>query len=172
MATVTPYRVYSQSRLIELSCSNIEKGCEWTGTEDSALQYHLNSDDLTTDNWLEGCDYASVGCVFCKDEEIERHQYKKKLSDTVLVDEDLADVLETVWLAKDKWYHLGLQLKVDSGTLDAIEKEERRNEDRLRRMLITWLRANGKKSWQMLQDALRAKSVDHADVAEDVLICK
>ena len=113
-----------------------------------------------------------MGCVFCKDEEIERHQYKKKLSDTVLVDEDLADVLETVWLAKDKWYHLGLQLKVDSGTLDAIEKEERRNEDRLRRMLITWLRANGKKSWQMLQDALRAKSVDHADVAEDVLICK
>ena len=60
-------------------CPNRREGCIWNGPE-TELENHLNTNNLTTDNWLEGCEHAIVKCIFCHDEEKKRHEYTSGLN--------------------------------------------------------------------------------------------
>ena len=151
-------------------CRNKREGCTWNGSE-YELENHLNTKNLTKDNWLKGCEHTIVKCIYCHGEEKKRHQYTSGLK-TALTVNDLNDVLNTAWLASDEWYNIGLTLGIKFTTLKVINMEERKSEDCLRRVLEEWLKTAGEKTWEMLQEALKDVKVGCAGVAEDVLICK
>ena len=68
--------------------------------------------------------------------------------------------------ANKKWYEIGLLLKVDLATLDAIDEEEKESSKKLLRMLKHWLQAGTNRSWEALDKALRNKTVARSDVAD------
>ena len=55
-----------------------------------------------------------------------------------------------------EWYHLGLQLDVDSFKLRQIQVDARRNQDHLTFMFETWLQVCENPSWQDVVQALKA----------------
>ena len=66
----------------------------------------------------------------------------------------------SVYPARSRYYNLGLNLGVDSSTLDSIKLTVRDQSDKgLREVLLTWLRQNGRHSWKDIVDALKAPSV-------------
>ena len=64
-----------------------------------------------------------------------------------------------------QWYHLGLQLKVRTGTLDRIGTQFHDPRDQLLEMLKTWLTTSDNTSWKTLTDALRSRSVGASQLA-------
>ena len=64
-----------------------------------------------------------------------------------------------------QWYHLGLQLKVRTGTLDRIRTQFTDPRDQLLEMLKTWLTSSDNTSWKTLTDALRSRSVGASQLA-------
>ena len=64
---------------------------------------------------------------------------------------DLTSNVETT-----EWYHLGLQLNVDSFKLRQIQVDARRNQERLTLMFETWLQVCENPSWQDVVQALKA----------------
>ena len=75
---------------------------------------------------------------------------------------DLPEVFTSVFDARAKWQDLGLVLKIDAASLDAIEMDNPRNvQGCLRCLLKIWLRrAQPKPSWEALAEALRSPLVD------------
>ena len=64
--------------------------------------------------------------------------------------DDLGCVVEEVLDVSAQWYHLGLQLKVRSGTLDRIRTQFPDTRDQLLEMLKVWLTTSGNTSWKTL----------------------
>ena len=64
-----------------------------------------------------------------------------------------------------QWYHLGLQLKVRTGTLDRIRTQFSDPRDQLLEMVKTWLTTSDNTSWRTLIDALRSQSVGASQLA-------
>ena len=64
-----------------------------------------------------------------------------------------------------QWYHLGLQLKVRTGTLDKIRTQFTDPRDQLLEMLKTWLTTSDNTSWKTLTHALRSRSVEATQLA-------
>ena len=64
-----------------------------------------------------------------------------------------------------EWYDLGLQLKVRTGTLDAIRPEFNAPKHQLREMLKAWLTTGNNPSWKTLVDALRSRMVGASQLA-------
>ena len=120
---------------------------------------------------LEGCEHAIVKCIFCLGEEKRRHQYTSGLKTVITVD-DLNDVLNTAWFARDVWYNIGLTLGLRFDILEVIRMEERESKDCLRCVLLEWLKTAGEKNWEILREAMRDFKVGRVGVAEDILICK
>ena len=79
--------------------------------------------------------------------------------------DDLGEVMEEVLDASTQWYHLGLQLKVRTGTLDRIRSQFHDPRDQLMEMLKTWLTTSGNTSRKMLTDALGSRSVGASHLA-------
>ena len=73
--------------------------------------------------------------------------------------DDLGQVLEELQDVRDRWYRLGLQLKVNVGALETIREKCSDSRDWLLEMLKTWLTASDNTSWRVLTDALRSRSV-------------
>ena len=48
----------------QVYCSNEKEGCKWMG-ELEQLDNHLNLNDLSEKNKLEGCEFAKIKCAFC-----------------------------------------------------------------------------------------------------------
>ena len=65
----------------------------------------------------------------------------------------------------ERWYRLGLQLKVRIATLDRIRAQFSNPIDRLREILRTWLTTSDKPCWTTLTDALRCRSVQASQLA-------
>ena len=79
--------------------------------------------------------------------------------------EDLRDVLNELNQVRDKWYNLGLQLKVSVTELQKIEAEYKTDTGTcLRQMLIKWLEL-GNASWESLCGALQSPLVLGGDAA-------
>ena len=64
-----------------------------------------------------------------------------------------------------QWYHLGLQLKVRTGTLDNIQAQFPDPKRQLLEMLKTWLTTSDNTTWKTLTDALRSRSVGASQLA-------
>ena len=87
-----------------------------------------------------------------------------------LTPDDLCDVLEAVWEARSKWYNIGLQLGITSGTLDSISKANNQNpDDCLTAMIKDWLRSGRPKPlWAAVARALKSPMVGYAQLAEQL----
>ena len=78
---------------------------------------------------------------------------------------DIGQVLEEVLDVSAQWYHLGLQLKVRTGTLDNIQAQFPDSQRQLLEMLKTWLITSDNTSWRTLIAALRSQSVGASQLA-------
>ena len=63
------------------------------------------------------------------------------------------------------WYDLGLQLKVNIGTLKSIRAEFSAPKHHLREMLNAWLTTGDNPNWKILTDALRSRMVGASHLA-------
>ena len=87
------------------------------------------------------------------------------ISGNKLTLDDLGQVMEEVLDVSAQWYHLGLQLKVRTGTLDRIRTQFHDPRDQLLETLKTWLTASDNTSWKTLTDALGSRSVGASQLA-------
>ena len=84
-----------------------------------------------------------------------------------LSNKDLRIVQRAAWDARAKWYNIGLELEIDSGTLDVIERNSKDIDSCFRAMLTTWLKmVDPKRTWEALAEALRSPTVGYEHLAE------
>ena len=69
----------------------------------------------------------------------------------------MREVLDLTWNYRAKWKFLGIELGIDIGTLDAIEKNNREVEDCLVQLLSKWLRSKATRS--AMTKALQSRKV-------------
>ena len=73
--------------------------------------------------------------------------------------DDLGCLLEEVVGLSAQWYLLGIQLKVNIGTLDNIQAQFADPKRQLLEMLKAWLTTSDSTNWKTLTNALRSQSV-------------
>ena len=64
-----------------------------------------------------------------------------------------------------RWYELGLQLQLKTGTLDSIQVQFSDPKRQLLEMLKTWLNTSDNTTWKTLTVALRSQSVGASQLA-------
>ena len=82
--------------------------------------------------------------------------------------EDLDDIVAALYQARTKWRLIGLGLKVLPGDLQAIEDENRKQEDCLRCMLTKWLEKSDNNTWEAIVQVLKKSTVGRHDVAKQI----
>ena len=83
--------------------------------------------------------------------------------------EDLGEVIQATYEARAKWYHIGIQLKLPVGTLDAIRLDFPDSTDCLTRMCSHWLRRiDPHPSWVALIGALESPPVGEGQLAQQL----
>ena len=133
------------------------------------LSEHLNMNPLPQ-NWLEGCDTAEVKCIYCR-EEFKRWQLKVKAKkmDVQLDDTHCGAVLATSFNAREKWYEIGLELKVDAKILDGFKAKHKGSADAcFYETIKVWLASKEQKSWKTLVKALSSGKVGLLQEAKEV----
>ena len=85
---------------------------------------------------------------------------KKKLTP-----DDLGKVLDEILDISARWYELGLQLQLKTGTLDSIQVQFSDPKRQLLEMLKTWLNTSDNTTWKTLTVALRSQSVGASQLA-------
>ena len=90
-------------------------------------------------------------------------------SDTLTTD-DLATLQNALFEVRDKWYHLGVQLKVPISDLKAIRTQYLNNpDDCLLEMLSCWLsNTTPSPTWQTVVDALCCAAIGRQHVADNI----
>jgi hypothetical protein len=84
---------------------------------------------------------------------------------------DLYEVQTAAWDARTKWYNIGLALKIDPGTLDVIEGNNKDIDKQFRAMLTTWLKmVDPRPTWEALAEALRSPTVGYEHLAERCML--
>ena len=80
--------------------------------------------------------------------------------------EDLGIVLTELFVVKEKWFNIGLQLSVPVKDLQWIFSEHKNDHSTgLRLMLIKWLEM-GEASWKSLSKALSSQIVEESALAK------
>ena len=79
---------------------------------------------------------------------------------------DLPQVIRAVLDARDEWYYIGLELKIDAGSLNAIRNDNRHSvQDCLLALLQKWLNNDEPKpTWGALKEALKSPLVNKAQL--------
>ena len=151
------------------TCFNEGQGCNWAYLCKEHSK-HLNVSPNER-NWLDGCDYTEVRCIYCPMcEPAKRYEIKKKLEDN-LEEKDFRLVLAMVWEARSKWYNIGLELGISSETLECIRANDRDDTEKcFVDMIKRWLQSDEveNKSFKALVRALKSPSVGREQVAEDM----
>ena len=135
------------------------------------LEKHINIHP-TPQNWLDGCDVAELNCIYCN-EKLKRWQLKVKAKkvENELDEKSCRVVVATSYIAKEKWYEIGLELNVDRDVLNQI-KLKHKGKDAVDKyfyeMIQEWLKSEQKKSWKTLITALRSSRVELIHVAKIV----
>ena len=81
--------------------------------------------------------------------------------------DNLQKIQNVAWDARAKWYNIGLELKIDAGTLDAIERDSDRTNDQFRHMLSTWLKRDKlRPTFSLLTKVLCSPTVRYEHLAE------
>ena len=90
-------------------------------------------------------------------------------TDTLSTD-DLATLQNALFEVRDKWYHLGVQLKVPISDLKAIRTQYLNNpDDCLLEMLSCWLsNTTPSPTWQTVVDALCCAAIGRQQVADNI----
>ena len=90
-------------------------------------------------------------------------------TDTLTTD-DLATLQNALFEVRDKWYHLGVQLKVPISDLKAIRTQYLNNpDDCLLEMLSCWLsNTTPSPTWQTVVDALCCAAIGRQQVADNI----
>ena len=71
--------------------------------------------------------------------------------------------------ARAKWYHIGVELKLSVGTLDAIRSDFSNSTDCFTEMCSTWLkRIDPRPSWEALTEALESPVVGEGHLAQQL----
>ena len=81
---------------------------------------------------------------------------------------DLGDVRAAVFNARNKWYDIGLALKVPVTTLDSTDSQFDNHSDKLREMLKVWLKTAAKPAWKDILDALKSPVVGEPTLASEI----
>ena len=81
--------------------------------------------------------------------------------------DDLAQIIEDIHDAVDKWHNIGIQLGLHESDLKSIESNYPRQNDRLREMICKWLQ-NKAASWKKMVTALKSRTVGEAFLAEQL----
>ena len=84
-----------------------------------------------------------------------------------LSEDDINVVYDTLYVARAKWYDIGLQLKVKSTDLDAITHESTSTTPLLE-MLKRWLKSAEETTWTHIVEALRRPSVNELPLAQRI----
>ena len=96
-------------------------------------------------------------------------KHKLWFSEELSID-DLQKIQNAAWEARAKWYNIGLELKIDAGTLDVIDRDSDRTDDQFRHMLSIWLRRDQPRPTRsLLARALRSPTVRYEHLAEQIL---
>ena len=82
-------------------------------------------------------------------------------------DKDIKHVRREIYEARAKWYDIGIELEIPTGTLKSIKSMYGSPADCLVEMLDTWLKqVDPKPSWRLLIDALEQPTVGEERLAE------
>ena len=84
------------------------------------------------------------------------------IDDDLLSHDNMKEVLDQMWNHRARWKFIGIQLQIDNGTLDAIEKDYRKVDDCLREMINYWLRNSPRRTRKTIKIALQSKQVLNA----------
>ena len=79
--------------------------------------------------------------------------------------DDLGDVYTKLYDARNKWFDIGLALKINYITLECIRSEKSDTSDGLRRMLAHRIQSGGPLTWTDLSGCLRHPTVERNDLA-------
>ena len=83
---------------------------------------------------------------------------------------DIGLVLTKIWEARVKWYNLGIQLKVATSDLDAIQHDYKDIGDCLRQMITYWLRNGTNQTWDKLIAALSHDTVGFSQLSRSIAL--
>ena len=85
------------------------------------------------------------------------------------LDDHLLVLLNETCDASNKWYNIGLGLKVSVSTLDSIRERWDDDSDRLREVYKPWLKGvDPLPTWKALIEALRNRSVGEGKLADQL----
>ena len=86
-----------------------------------------------------------------------------------LTDKDLWKVQNILWEVCERWFDIGIQLKLEPNNLNKIEANYKTVEECCRKMLLTWLsQVEPKPTWSALVEALKSPAVKCEDVARKI----
>ena len=88
-----------------------------------------------------------------------------------LTEDNTHKVFEMMYEAREKWQSIGGIFLISQSTLDNIESDNKNNDDKLRKVIIEWLRKYGGTencTWAHVAMALRNKTVAREDLAQEV----
>ncbi len=89
--------------------------------------------------------------------------------ETALSEKDLIVVLKATHSGRNKWYNIGLELGVESHTLDSIGDRFDDPTDCLREVIKQWLKGvSPQPTWRALVDALRSCVVGEEKLASEL----
>ena len=71
-------------------------------------------------------------------------------------------MLDEMWNYRARWKFIGVELGIDMGTLDAIEKDCKMVDDCLLRMITSWLGNCPRPTREVIKVALQSKHVSNA----------
>ena len=81
------------------------------------------------------------------------------VDDDLLSINNIKEVLDEMWDYRARWKSIGIELCVDTGTLDEIEKDYRKVNDCLQEMIKHWLRNSPRPTRENIKVALQSKPV-------------
>ena len=88
-----------------------------------------------------------------------------------LTEDNTHKVFEIMYEAREKWQSIGGIFHISQSTLDNIESDNKNNDNKLRKVIIEWLRKYGGTencTWAHVAMALRNKTVAREDLAQEV----
>ena len=81
---------------------------------------------------------------------------------------DLATVLSELHPCRAKWYHLGIQLQVDVGSLDRFKVQYTDRGDQLLEVIKTWLTTSKNPTWEAMFEALKSPVIGEGRLAMEL----
>ena len=87
---------------------------------------------------------------------------------TELGGKDLAELVEVLHPARNKYFYFGLQVGLVDDEIESIENRYQNADDRLRAILSVRLNKAKPLTWNEIDSALRSKSVDKSSLAEEI----